>query len=280
MTVSFTPAGGAVSHEPPGRRDTLHAAVIRRTERPERQIHLGREDEHREPAAQIERAPHESNRDRHSEQRHPEAREQLECEGGDEGDAQRRHRAGAEALGDVTDALHLRGSTAEDAQRRQALQDVEEMGAEARERLPPPSRALLRVVSDQRHEQRDGRQRQHEDDRRQPVDAEHVCNRDDRNRERRDELREIATEVVVEQIHTAGQQRGRLPRRNIRPRATRCECAAHSPTAHVIDGGGRRDMTARLGQPDEERAKRERGCRRRQPGQPHVPGRHRARRRR
>ena len=212
------------------------------------------------PLRRSSEPPTSSNRDRHSEQRHPEAREQLEREGGHKGDAQGRHGAGAETLGDVTDALHLRRSTAEDAQRRQALQDVEEVGAEARERLPPPSRALLRVASDQPHEQRDGRQRQHEDHRRQPVDAEHVRDRDDRNRERRDELREIATEVVVEQIHTAGQQRGRLPRRNIRPRITRCECAAHSPTAHVIDGGGRRDMTARLGQPDEERAKRERAA--------------------
>ena len=89
---------------------------------------------------------------------------------------------------------------AEGAQRRQAPDDVEEVGREPPQRLPALARALLGVAADQPHEHRHERQREQHDQRRLPVD--HRDPGDDQERHDRGEhdLRQVAREVALERL--------------------------------------------------------------------------------
>ena len=104
--------------------------------------------------------------DLHGDQRHRQRREQLQHERRQERDPQRAHRRLAVRLGHPPDQRDLGLGPAEDRQRRQALDGVEEVPAEPLQQVPLLAGVLLRLHADQRHEHRDQRQGQRDDQRR------------------------------------------------------------------------------------------------------------------
>ena len=172
----------------------------------------------------------------HGDQRDPERRRQLEHRARQEADPERLHRRPRGS------ARRPRRATAtwswarsEGAQRRQAADDVEEVGREASQRLPALARPLLGVAADQPHEHRHERQREQHDQRRLEVD--------DRDPARapasgtiagEHDLRQVAREVALERLdalHGGGGDLGALgavERRSAARRSRRSTSARRS----------------------------------------------------
>jgi hypothetical protein len=98
----------------------------------------------------------------------------------------------------------------EHRERRQALHGVEELPAQALQQGPLLLGAGLGVPADQRHEQRDQRQRQPHDQRRQPVGQGDRDEHRARHQHREHELRQVAGDVVVHPVEAAAGERRHL----------------------------------------------------------------------
>jgi hypothetical protein len=135
---------------------------------------------------------------------------ELEHEGGQERDAQHTHRGATVVVGDGGDRALLSVGTAEDPQRGEAVDEVEEVPGEPLECLPLPAGPRLRRQADEHHEDRQQRQRERHDQARRPVgqpDADHDQRGDDAAHH---QLRQVAGEVRVESVDSAGGELGQL----------------------------------------------------------------------
>ena len=100
-------------------------------------------------------------------------------------------------------ACRLGLGPAEDLQRGEAGDDVEEVAGESLQRAELAVHAFLRRGAHQRHEQRDQWDRERDDRRREPVVPEDDHDHDDRHDHGEEELRQIQREVAVERVDPA-----------------------------------------------------------------------------
>jgi hypothetical protein len=100
---------------------------------------------------------------------------------------------------------------AEHLERRQALQDIEEMTAEAAEQHPLLARLGLRMQADEHGEARDERQGYPDHHRGHPVGEADPDKHGNGNQAGEHELRQVAGEVGVETVQPSGGERGDLP---------------------------------------------------------------------
>ena len=113
-------------------RQPVRAGVELRPQPPQRQVQLGRQDDHGQPGLEPEAAVHEPHPGRHGDERDAERGRQLEHRPGQEADAQGLHGRRAIALADLADDARLILGAAERPQRRQAPYHVEEMRGQPR----------------------------------------------------------------------------------------------------------------------------------------------------
>ena len=145
--------------------------------------------------------------DGHRDERDAQRGREVEHGAGEEGHAQRRHRRLAVVVGDLGDALRLRRTAVERAQRRQSADDVEEVRREPHERHVALRRAPLRVPAHEDHEHWDERERREHDDRAREVDRGRPGDHRDRHDAGQDDLREVLREPRLERLDAA--DRGR-----------------------------------------------------------------------
>ncbi len=119
-----------------GRGQAGYGRVILRADLAQRQVHLRGEQQREQPAAQVQRARHQPKSDRHRNQRHRQGRQQFQHERRHERPAQRHHGLFPVGIGDPADHLHLGLRPIEDLQRRQTLDDVEEVPGQPAEHRP------------------------------------------------------------------------------------------------------------------------------------------------
>ncbi len=195
-----------------GRRQALRRRVVLGTHLPQRQIRLGRQHQDDQTDVQVHLAVHEPHADRHGDQGDGDRGQQLQREGGQEGDAQRPHRRLPVLTGDPPDRLGLCLGPAEHLQRRQARPDVQEVPGQPGQQPPLTVHPGLRGPADQHHEDRDQGERPEDDGRRDPVLGDDPREHRHRHHHGEPELRQIAREVVVQGIDPAGRQRHQRPR--------------------------------------------------------------------
>ncbi len=174
----------------------------------QRQEHLGREHEHEQPGHERHVAADQPQPDRHGDERHREARGELEREPREERDAQHLHGACAIVIGHRADAGDLPFGAAERHEGRQPADDLEEAPRQRGEALPLPPLHGLGRHADERHEHRDQRQHDHEHEARQRVGDPHRDDEHGRRDHRQHELRQVGAEVRVERVEPGPQQRG------------------------------------------------------------------------
>ena len=207
------PAGAVQDREhPPGGRDALHARVEPRPDLAQRQVGLRSEDQDEQGGVQVELAVEQPQPHLDGHQGHRDRREQLQDERREERDAQRAHRGAAVLVGHAADQFGLGLRPAEDRERRQALDHVEEMAAEPLQQPPLAGRPVLGVPADQGHEHRDQRHGAGDDQRGDPVGARHDDQHGDGHEHGEHELGQVAGHVVVERVEAPGREGGELAR--------------------------------------------------------------------
>ena len=229
------PGASMTANAPLRGREPFGAGVPAGGEPAQGQVGLRREDQGEQPGAQAEVAVREPDPDRDGDHRDRHGRDQLEDQRGEERDLERRERALAVGLADARDRGELRSPAAEDLQRRQAAHDVEEVAGEALEARQLALYALAGDRADERHEDRDQRQREQHDQSRDPVVGEDRDRRSPRARSRR---------------AADGGGRARSSRRARRCRGRRGSRASPVPTLHVAArrelGSARQERAAEL----------------------------------
>jgi hypothetical protein len=173
----------------------------------QRPVHLGCQHEHGQPGLQREPAADESQPDRDGDERHGQRREQLEHHPGQERDPQRPHRRPPVGIAERPHPRRRPSLAPEGTQRRQAREEVEDLGAEPRHRAQPPLRPALGHPPDEDHEDRDQREGADDDRGRDPVHPEDDEDRRGRHGGRQHQLRQVADEVRLQRVQPAGGQR-------------------------------------------------------------------------
>src|SRR5262249_8282702 len=112
-------------------------------------VELRGQYEHSEAGLETDSAIGEANAHRDGDERHAARGGQLEHGAREERRPQRPHGRSAVTLVHGRDLLRLNTATVERAQRREAANDVGEMGREKRQRLPALASAPLRIPPDQ-----------------------------------------------------------------------------------------------------------------------------------
>ena len=191
-----------------GDGEPVGAGVKLRGEVAEREVELGREQEHRQRSLQPDAAVDEPHADGDRDQSDPERRGQLQDGSGEERRAQRGHGRAPVLVADRRDPLGLLCAPVERAERGEPADHVEKMAREHRQRPPAGAHAPLRVAADEPHEQRHERQRQQHQPGRERVDPGDEGEHGDGNDEREHELRQIARERRLEGVHTGDCERG------------------------------------------------------------------------
>ena len=134
-----------------------------RADQAHRQVELRGEQQHGEPDREGEVPVGELDADRGGHERRAEHRQQLQDECREERDPQRRHRLLAVAVTGGAQRLRPCAVAIVRAQRLEPADDVEEVRAQQRERLPALLRAPARREPDQDHEHGDQRHRDEQD---------------------------------------------------------------------------------------------------------------------
>ncbi len=177
---------------------------------PHRPVGLGRQQNGGEPNVQVHRPVGQPEAHRHRHHRHRDRGQQLEGGRRQEGGAQGADRRPAVNVTDRSDVGDLVVGPAVGDQGGQAPHDIEEMAGHGVHRTPAPSGLRLGVQADQSGEERQQRQREHQDDGAPEVDPEqheHGEHRDDRSRHQR---REILGDVGLDALRPRPGQRHRL----------------------------------------------------------------------
>jgi hypothetical protein len=245
---------GAGLEDTAGGLQAAGAGVEGDADAPQWQVYLGGEDEHRQPGPQTESAPHQADADGDRQQGDAEAGQQLQDQGGEKGDPQGGHRLPPEPRRNLADALNLLRPAAEDPQRRQPLEDVEEMTSEQFERAPPPLRPALRHPSDDDHEQWDERHGRRQDQGRHPVHGEDVGDGQQGHGGTHQQLGNEAGEVGVEAVQSAGQVgRGLAAAPSADDHRTLGQRGAEALDSHLRDDARGAVVADALGQPYQRR---------------------------
>ena len=238
------------------RREPVGARMELSRGRAQGRVELRSQHEDRERGRERDGAVDEPDAELDGDDRSAERGRQLECERGQKGDAQRRHRGAPVVVGVRRDRIGLRRAAPVRAQRREAAHDIDEVGREERERPPAAHRRVLGRLADQDPEDRDQRHRAREHDRGGDVvqrDPDEEHGRDDR-RER--ELRQEPGEVRLERIgaveHGAGDLSG-LQRTE--PAGARPHELREHPLAQRRQRGRRGERATALERPPEEAAR-------------------------
>lgn len=189
-----------------GGREALGRRVVLRPDLADRQIRLRGQDQDHQTGVEVEFTVDEAHADRDGDERHRQGRQQLQGEGGEEGDPQGAQGGAAVVGGDGADRRGLGLGPPEDLQGRQPGDDVQEVPGEPGQQLPLPVHPGLGGPADQDHEQRDERQGDDDDRRRHPVLGDDPGEHRHRHDDREAELREVAGEVVVERVDAPGRQ--------------------------------------------------------------------------
>ena len=168
-----------------------------------REVGLWGKDEDHQRRSQAEVTAHQPQTDLDGDERDREGRDQLQTQRGQERDAQRGHGGQSVTVGDLADRLDLGLCASEHLQRRQPGDDIQEVAGQLLQGAGLEFHALTRRRPDQRHEQRDQRQRSGDDQRRDPILRRDRGKHGDRNDHRQKQLREIQLEVAVERVDAA-----------------------------------------------------------------------------
>ena len=142
----------------PGRGGALGAGVELRADRAQREVGLGREQQHEQCGLVAHVPGQQAQPDLHRDERGGQRGRQFQHEAGQERDAQRGHGGGPVLVGDPADHLGLALAPAEQLERGQALHHVEEVAAEPGQQPPLALGDRLGVPTDQDGEERDQRQ--------------------------------------------------------------------------------------------------------------------------
>ncbi len=170
----------------------------------QRQIGLGREDEHDQAVVQLHVSVDQAHADGDGDERHGQRGEQFQGEGRQESDPQGPHGRLAVLAGDALDRLCLCLGPAEDLQCRQPRDHVQEVPRQPRQQPPLPVHPGLGGPADQHHEDRDEGQGADDDGRRNPVLGDDAGQYRHGHDDREAQLRKVAREVVVEGVDTTG----------------------------------------------------------------------------
>ncbi len=127
-----------------GRLHPVGAGMEVGAEGTQRQVGLGRQDEHEERGAELHVPIEQTEADGHGDQGDRDGGQQLENERREEGQLEGGHRGRSVAIGDVRDGAGLRLRPPEDLQRGQACHDVEEVAGEPLQRPHAGRRAIPR----------------------------------------------------------------------------------------------------------------------------------------
>ncbi len=171
-----------------------------RAEQSQRQVDIGCEDEDEERRLELDPSVEQAQTDFDRDDGGADRRDHFEREGGEERDAQHAERRIAKLLAHACDRGDLVAAASEDFERRQALQDVEEMRAHHAQRGVLPTRQKVCRAADQKHKQRNERRGQQQDDA-----GENIERKDDREHRKwhergEDELRQVLAVVRFERF--------------------------------------------------------------------------------
>ena len=164
----------------------------------DRPVRLGRQQDRGEPDDEVHPAVRQPQPDRHRHHRHRDRRQQLQRGRRQEGRPQRGDARPPVPLPDLAHHVHLRSRPPVGHQRRQAPHHVEEVPGQQLHRAPPALRLIARVHADERREDRQQRQRQHDDERAPRVHHHEGDQRQRRHHGRGDERGEVAGDIRLE----------------------------------------------------------------------------------
>ena len=186
------------------------ARVEARAERTQGLVELGGEEEDEERLLEGELAIEQAQADGDRHHRRADRRDQLEHERREEGHAQDPHRRRAEALADLRDRGDLLAAAAEELQRGQALQDVEEVGAQAAEGLPLLAGQGVGQAADQDHEEGEKGGGEEQDDAGERIAREDEGQDGERDQDGQRQMGQILAEVGVKGVDSFGHDHGQL----------------------------------------------------------------------
>jgi hypothetical protein len=125
-------------------------------------------------------------------------------------------------------------ASSEKLERRQALQDVEQVRAHQAQGLPLPLRQIIRRFADQDHEQGNERPGDEEDERRQEIHRRDKDKEEERNEDGEKELRQVLAEIGLKRLDSFARGVGQLAGPFLaRKGRTECIQLRHHPPAHV-----------------------------------------------
>ena len=219
---------------------------------PERQIHLRGQSQHQQAGVEVQLAVDQADPDEHGHHRHGEGADQLQGEAGHECGPQGGHRGGAVALGDLGQRLTLGPGTAQTHQDRQPPSQLQQVVGEPVEAVGGLFHPVLGVPADQHHEQRDQRDRQHQDQCRDPVVRQDPHAQGQRHHRGRGQRGQVLGEPVIHAVQPgAGQHRiGPGP---ISPGPRRVQSAPDQGQTQFLLGAQRRPPGHHLLAPDCQR---------------------------
>ena len=141
-----------------GRLHAVRTGVVVGAEGAEREVGLGREDEHEERVLEAHVPPEEAQAHGHGDKCDRHGGQQLQYQGGEEGQPQRRHGGRAVAVRHRRDRSGLRLRPSEDLEGGEPGHDVEEVAGQLLQRSHAGGGAVLGGGADERHEERDQRE--------------------------------------------------------------------------------------------------------------------------
>lgn len=186
------------------RRESLGRRVVLRAHLPDRQIRLGRQDQDHQPDGEVHPAVDQPHPDGDGDERDRQGREQFQGERRDEGDPQGAHGGAPVVAGDPADRLGLGLGPAEDLERGESGDHIEEVSGEPGQHPPLTVHPGLGRPADEDHEDRDQRKGARDDGGGDPVLGDDPYEHRDGYDHREPQLGEIAGEVVVQGVDAPG----------------------------------------------------------------------------
>ena len=196
----------------------------------DRRVALRRQDQSDQPRLQRKVAVQEADAHHHGHDRDGDRGEQVEGQCREKGRAQRGHAPNAMVVGDVGQCAGLLPVAAETDEHRKSAGELHQVIGEAAERVERGGHGLPGVHADQRHEQRDERHREHDDERADPVGGQDARAHQKRNGRGRDERGQVRRVVGVEVVQSRGEH-GRLGADTVAGPVQQSACPASTQVA-------------------------------------------------
>ena len=217
---------------PLGHGQPVRAGVVLRAQPAERQVQLGREDDHGQPGLEPEAAVHEPHARRHRDERDPQRGGQLEHRPRQEADAQRLHRRRPVALADARATTAACSSARPKARSVGRPRTTSRKCVERRRSAYQRSRVrCLGVAADEPHEHRHERQREQHDQRRLQIHERDPADHQQRDDRGQHGLRQVAREVRLQRLDALRPRRRRSRRPSAPSTAVGCARRRRSTSA-------------------------------------------------